>query len=110
MNTRSGLPGSCLASDGRAGEVGVRLDLGVDSVGPLDQVVHRGRQPQATGIGGVDHHGAQVVPGGVLGAKRRRQHGGRAGIVAAARERLVGDQLGLEDDPRRAAERLDLVT
>ena len=56
-----------------------------------------------------DQLGAGVVEQPLLDLQRRGQHGGDPRVLALRRQRLVGDQLGLHDQPQRLVDRLDLV-
>ena len=78
-------------------------------LGPLDQVIHRGADPQPALLGPVHQdHGRPVRALEFLG-QRMLQHRAEPGIAAQGRQLLVGEQLGLHRDPRRAVQRLHLV-
>ena len=77
---------------------------------PVDDVVEGGRHAQAAQAGVVPECSLQVVRAVVLADQWGAQRRCRPGIVVGSvRSRLVGDEPGLDDNPRRRADRLDLV-
>lgn len=82
---------------------------GVGAGRALDDVIHASRHPQPTRSGGVHQHDPRAKVGALLGAERRDDAGADGDFIGRDRERLVGDQLRLHDEARRAAERLELV-
>jgi hypothetical protein len=89
----------------------VRLALGLrrSPARPVDHVVHARRHPEVTGPRSVHQQRAQASMAVVLAGQGRRHDRGHARVTAIAGQRLVGHQLRLHYDPRRVAERLDLV-
>ena len=106
------LAGRDVGGDRHAPGVRGRLDVDGGAVGPVDLVIHRGRHQQAAVGRAVGEEHEPVVLVVLLGAQRRRQRGGGARVRVLGRLRpavLVGDQLGLHDDPDRIVDGLDLV-
>ena len=98
-----------LARHGGAQPVGVAL--GGDGVlaGRVDEVLHRRGHPQAARLGGVHEQAAGALLQHLLGLQRVVQHRGDARVLAGRRELLVGDELGLQDQPGGGVDRLHLV-
>ena len=98
-----------LGRDGHAPQVPVAVCRGLRAGWALHDVVHPGGETERAGGGGVDEHHPLVVVLEVL----RLEGGGRrrtgARVSGGGRDRLVADQLGLDDHRGPAAQGLHLV-
>jgi hypothetical protein len=96
-----------LRRDRQAGEIGLALDVRERARRAVDDVVHRAREPDPALVRGVQQPGTQLVVAVQLGLQRRGERGGCTRVAELLGHGLVGDELGLRDDPRRGPERLD---
>ena len=109
LGQRQRLTVADLGADRHPREVVEALVLGDRALRPLDLVIHPRRHPQRALPRAVHQDGAQLVGAMRLRDQRRGQDRGRPRVLAARGHVLVGHDLRLQDDPRLAVERLDLV-
>ena len=109
MTIRSGWPGATSAETTKRTTSSKASACVCMPIGPLDQVIHRGRHAQPRLAGAVHEDAAPVAVVVDLGDERVGEGGGGAGVGAGRRPLLVGHQLGLHDDREGLVDRLDDV-
>jgi hypothetical protein len=85
------------------------VDLAAQAVVGGQLVVHGGGHPQPGLAGLVHEHRPVVAAGGVLRDQRRVEGRGHPRVLGLRLDRLVGEQVGLDDQLDAAVERLHLV-